>query len=85
MPYIDSPFPSLKLAESGASKIVLRGWKYGVEKYHSVIFVHRDSDIEDNDVIIKPFKLEDLEQCLRKWMPMRKLLSLAFTDSGMPG
>ena len=45
--YIDSPFPSLKLAESGASEIVLRGWKYGVEKYHSVIFVHRNSDIKD--------------------------------------
>lgn len=44
--YIDSPFPSLQLVESGASKIALRRWKSGVKEYHSVIFVHKDSDIE---------------------------------------
>lgn len=44
--YIDSPFPSLQLVESGASKIALRRWKNGVKEYHTVIFVHKDSDIE---------------------------------------
>lgn len=43
--YMDSPFPSLKLADAGVSDIVLRRWKKGVEKYHSVIFVHADSQI----------------------------------------
>ena len=33
-----------------------------------------------NDVITKPFKLEDLEQCLRKWMPIRRLLSLGLAS-----
>ncbi len=50
--YLDSPFPSLALAETGASKIVLRRWKKGVEQYHSVIFVRKDSGINT---------LEDLE------------------------
>jgi phosphonate transport system substrate-binding protein len=43
--YMDSPFPSLKLADAGVSDIVLRRWKKGVEQYHSVIFVHADSEI----------------------------------------
>ncbi len=44
--YLDSPFPSLTLAETGASRIVLRRWKKGVEQYHSVIFVHKDNAID---------------------------------------
>ncbi len=45
--YMDSPFPSIKLASSGASEIVLRRWKKGVKEYHSVIFVRKDSGIND--------------------------------------
>ncbi|NRB81191.1 MAG: phosphate/phosphite/phosphonate ABC transporter substrate-binding protein [Saccharospirillaceae bacterium] len=43
--FLDSPFPSLTMMDAGVSKIVLSRWKKGVEKYHSVIFVRRDSDI----------------------------------------
>jgi len=44
--YIDSPFPSLKLANAGVSDIVLRRWKKGGKQYHNVIFVHTDSLID---------------------------------------
>jgi phosphonate transport system substrate-binding protein len=44
--YMDSPFPSLKLANAGVSDIVLRRWKKGVKQYHNVIFVHTDSLID---------------------------------------
>jgi phosphonate transport system substrate-binding protein len=50
--YMDSPFPSLKLANAGVSDIVLRRWKKGVKQYHSVIFVHTDSLI---------YSIEDLQ------------------------
>jgi phosphonate transport system substrate-binding protein len=44
--YMGSPFPSLKLANTGVSDIILRRWKNGTEQYHSVIFVHSDSMID---------------------------------------
>jgi phosphonate transport system substrate-binding protein len=50
--YMDSPFPSLKLANAGVSDVILRRWKKGGEQYHSVIFVHSDSLI---------YSIEDLQ------------------------
>ncbi len=47
--YMGSPFPSLKLANTGVSDIILRRWKNGTEQYHSVIFVHSDSMIDSID------------------------------------
>ncbi len=43
--YMDSPFPSLQLSNSGVSDMVLRRWKKGVDQYHSVIFVKKDNGI----------------------------------------
>jgi len=43
--YIDSPFPSMVMANETGSTIFLRRWKKGVAEYHSVIFTRKDSGI----------------------------------------
>lgn len=45
--YIDSPFPIARVAELSGAKPFLRRWKRGVAEYHSLIFVRKDSGIED--------------------------------------
>ena len=44
--YIDSPFPSMLIAQEAGSTIFLRRWKKGVAEYHSVIFARNDSGID---------------------------------------
>lgn len=43
--YIDSPFPIFYVCKLSGAKPFLRRWKKGVKEYSSVIFVHRDSNI----------------------------------------
>lgn len=43
--YIDSPFPTIHVCELSGAKPFLRRWKKGVKDYHSIIFVHKDSNI----------------------------------------
>ena len=43
--YIDSPFPSIVVANETGSTIFLRRWKKGKEKYRSVVFSRIDSGI----------------------------------------
>ena len=43
--YIDSPFPAVAASRLSGSKFLLRRWKKGVGEYHSVIFVRKDSGI----------------------------------------
>jgi phosphonate transport system substrate-binding protein len=45
--YIDSPFPVLAASMSCGSKFLVRRWKKGVGEYQSVIFVRKDSGIDD--------------------------------------
>jgi len=49
--YIDSPFPSMIIAEEAGSTIFLRRWKKGVAEYHSVIFSRKDSGINSLEAI----------------------------------
>jgi len=49
--YIDSPFPSMIIAEETGSTIFLRRWKKGVAEYHSVIFSRKDSGINSLEEI----------------------------------
>lgn len=45
--YIDSPLPSLEVNRLAGGKMVLRRWKEGKAEYSSVIFVKKDSPIEN--------------------------------------
>jgi len=43
--YIDSPFPALAVSRLSGSKFLLRRWKKGIAEYHSVIFVRKESGV----------------------------------------
>ncbi len=43
--YFDSTYPATLISDAGAGQIILRRWKFGVEKYNSVIFASVESGI----------------------------------------
>lgn len=47
--YFDSPFTAIFVNQLGGAEFLLNRWKAGVEKYHSVIFTRKDSQINNLD------------------------------------
>ena len=47
--YIDSPFPVMVVSRISGSRFLLRRWKKGIDEYHSVVFVRKDSGIDSLD------------------------------------
>ena len=47
--YFDSPYPVLVISQETGAIPILRRLKYGVDEYHSVFIVNKDSDIQTLD------------------------------------
>lgn len=58
--YIDSPLSVQNVCSDNVCNITLRRWKKGIEKYHSVIFTRKDSDIKsESDLANKSIAFEE--------------------------
>ena len=45
--YVDSPFPVAEMKRRTGFRPLLRRWKRGVASYHSIVFVRKDSPIQE--------------------------------------
>lgn len=45
--FFDSPYPALTVYQEAGARPLLRRWKKGVEEYHTIIAVHKDTEIAD--------------------------------------
>lgn len=73
--WCDSPFPVVIVNKFTKTEIPLKQWRYGQEKYHSVIFTKYDSQIEKyGDMINKEIVFENKYSSSAYFLPKLTLI-----------
>ena len=71
----ETAFSAMQFHEEAGAELILRKWKKGVPDYHSLIFVHRDSDIQSlRDLQGKIIAFEDPGSTSAFYLPAAALL-----------
>ncbi len=77
--FIDSPFPALYICKKSDAEPLLRRWKKGVEKYHSIIFVKKDSNIKGiEDLKGKMIAFEEPFSTSGYFLPKAAILKMGY-------
>lgn len=84
--FLDSPFPTAKVAKKGGGVPFLRRWKDGVSQYHSVFIVKNGSSISTvNDFKGKNISFEDPGSTSGYMLPKSYLMQEGFNISQSAG
>ncbi len=74
--YIDSPYPTIRIMDETNLEIVFNRMKGGVKEYQSLIFVHKESDINSiTDLVGKVIAFEDPASTSSFYLPKSALIS----------
>lgn len=84
--YVESPFATALVSRKSGSVPFLRRWKDGVDKYHSVLFVRKNSSINTlNDFKGKTIVFEDPGSTSGYMLPKAYLIQKGFNVSPFAG
>ncbi|MBI2609832.1 phosphate/phosphite/phosphonate ABC transporter substrate-binding protein [Candidatus Giovannonibacteria bacterium] len=77
--YVDSPFPAYIVSKLTGSEPIVNRWKRGNEKYHSVIFVKKESAIKTpEDLKGKMVAFEKPDSTSAYFLPKAELIKRGF-------
>lgn len=77
--FIDTIFSVLTIQKAVKLDIILRRWKKGVDKYHTVFIAKSDSPISDlKNLKGKKIAFEDATSTSGKWIPQAMLMKMGY-------
>ncbi len=78
--YIDSPFPVYVVSKLAEAEVLVDRWKKGEEKYHSVVFTRKDSNIDSLDELKgKVIAFESPYSTSGYFLPKSELIKRGYT------